>query len=146
MNRPLFVSAKKGDKFIMFLAPSSTPGVFASLLAPYDEANAIFLLDRRSKAYDFSSIVDTDYRKQCEEKKRLAWTLIDEQNNFREEGVQQVRKQYAEEIQALPKNYIVALEWKKITNPSGWSWDAPKTSKNTNSEPAASPNAAPPHR
>jgi hypothetical protein len=143
---PAMVSPKKGDSFIFFLAPSSVQPLYASMLAPYDEANAILPLDRHSPAYDFSGIVSKDYLKHCQEKKALAWALVDWNNNFLPKGLDAVRTKYKKEIQTPPQVYKITLEWKSYTNAQGWSWDVPKDSKVTSSEPGAAPNAAPPRR
>ncbi len=143
---PGMVAAKKGDKFIFFLAPAAIQPLYASVLAPYDEANAVFQLDRKSPAYDFSGIVNRDYLKQCREKKDLVWSLVGPNNEFRPGGLDVIRRKYRKEIGTQPKDYKITLQWKTYTNAQGWSWDVPKKTETTNSEPGASPNAAPPRR
>jgi hypothetical protein len=71
-------------------------------------------------------LFDEQYRKECDEKRKLIWALVDAQKNFRMAGIKQAREQYGKEIQTRPEIHTVALEWKKFTNPSGWSWDVPK--------------------
>lgn len=124
-NPPLMLSPANGNKYVMFLAPSSQTNVYASILAPYDESNAIFILDRQSREYDFSSVVDRDYMKQCMEKKEFVWSLVGEDGQLPKTGLKDVTKRYKSQLDMKSQNFTIALEWKVQTNAAGWSIDVP---------------------
>lgn len=136
LDAPLMLSPKKGQKYLMFLAPTSKPSVCASIFAPYDESNAIFILDRQSKEYDFSHVVDKDYMQDCLEKKNLVWSLITEDGEFSKTGPVKVAEQYQSQIKRKGRDWSVALEWEVKTNNNGWSFDVPKDGSQTNSLPS----------
>ncbi len=127
-NGPLMLEPKVGIKYVMFLAPTPTPGLHASLLAPYDENNAIFVLDRKDREYDAGSytVMDPDYRKKWQEKKDLVWSLTTWLGGLSKTGSEAVIRQYRPQIAKPGKAITIPLEWKTYTNPSGWSWDVPK--------------------
>ena len=127
INGPLMLSPAKGQKYVMFLAASSKPDVYASILAPYDEANAIFILDRKSREYDFSAVVSPDYMKKCLEKKEFVWSLVNEDGQFSKEGPKAVASVYKAQIEKQSQSLTIALEWKVKTNAGGWSIDVPQS-------------------
>jgi len=126
VNGPLLLSPAEGQKYVMFLAPSSKKDVYVSLLAPYDEENAIFILDRRSTKYDYSHVVDDSYLKECMEKKALVWSLVGEDGQLSKTGPTDVATTYKAQIEKKGKSDSIALEWKIRTNDQGWSVDVPK--------------------
>lgn len=125
-NPPLMLSPSKGQKYVMFLAPSSKTNVYASILAPYDEENAIFILDRKARVYDFSGVVSKDYMKQCIEKKEFVWSLVDQDGQLSKTGPKEVADRYKSQIEKKSRDFTIALEWKVQTNAAGWSIDVPK--------------------
>ncbi len=126
-NGPLMLEPKVGNLYVMFLAPSSTPGLHASLLAPYDESNAIFILDRKDREYDATGgYMSPDYRKQWQEKKDLVWSLTSWLGGLSKSGADDVIKRYKAQIAKPGKPITIQLEWEKHTGPGGWSWDVPK--------------------
>ncbi|MEN9575040.1 MAG: hypothetical protein RL514_2895 [Verrucomicrobiota bacterium] len=136
INGPLMLEPEVGTKYAMFLAPSSTPGLHASLLAPYDEENAIFVLDRKDREYDDTGAqMSPDYRKQWQEKKDLVWSLTSWVGGLSKPGAEAVIKQYKAQIAKPGKVITIPLEWKTHTNAGGWSWDVPKAA------PAPAPKA-----
>lgn len=136
-NGPLMLEPKVGANYAMFLAPSSMPDFYVSLLAPYDESNAIFSLDRKEREYDAGTYtsMSPEYRKQWQEKKDLVWSLTSWVGGLSKSGAEEVMKQYRVQIAIPGKAVIIPLEWKKHTNTNGWSWDVPKDT------PAAAPKA-----
>jgi hypothetical protein len=130
-NPPLLLSPKKGQKYVMFVARSSKKGVYASVLAPYDEANAIFILDRKAKEYDFSAVVDEDYMKRCMEKKELMRSLVGEDGQFSKTGPKEVTNRYKSQITKKTRDITIPLEWETETNATGWSIDVPKHTQKT---------------
>ncbi|MFA6545923.1 MAG: hypothetical protein WCS99_16005 [Limisphaerales bacterium] len=126
-NGPLILEPKVGTLYVMFLAPSSTLGLHASLFAPYDERNAILILDRKDREYDDTgSYMSPDYRKKWQEKKDLVWSLTSLVGGLSKSGAEAVIKQYKAQIARPGKAVTIPLEWKKHTEPSGWGWDVPK--------------------
>lgn len=126
-NGPLMLEPKVGTLYVMFLAPSSKPDLHTSLLAPYDESNAIFILDRKDREYDDTGVyMSADYRKKRQEKKNLVWSLTSWTGGLSGSGAKAVMKQYKAQIALPTKAITVPLEWRKHTEPNGWSWDVPK--------------------
>lgn len=130
MNGPLMLSPSKGKKYVMFLAPSSRKGVYASIFAPYDERNAIFILDRKVKRYEQEAFgPPNDYTKELIEKKDLVWSLVTEDGQFSKTGANEVAKRYKSHIDIKHPDFTISLEWKKYTAADGWIWDVPKNAK-----------------
>lgn len=126
-NPPLLLSPAIGQKYVMFLAPSSKTNVYASILAPYDEENAVFILDRKAEKYDSSKIVmSQDYRKQWIEKKEFVWSLVGEDGQFSKTGPKDTANRYKSEIEKRSRDFTIALEWEVRTNAAGWSSDVPR--------------------
>ena len=128
INGPLLLSPRRGQKYVMFLAPSSKKAVYASILAPYDEANAIFILDRKAREYDLSGVRDQNYREHRIEKNNFVWSLVTEDGQFSKAGANEVAERYKRQIQTNSQDLTIALEWKIQTNAQGWSIDVPKDS------------------
>jgi hypothetical protein len=135
VNGPLMLSPEQGQKYVMFLAPSSKKDVYASILAPYDEANAIFILDRKSETYDYSRVVNEDYMKQCTEKKDFVWSLVREDGQLSKTGPTDVVRKYKSQIEKKGRDYTIALEWKIRTNAGGWNVDVPKDAPEVKAAP-----------
>ena len=120
------LSPVKGQKYVMFLAPSSKTNVYVSILAPYDEKNAIFILDRKAREYDFPGMVNHEYMKLSLEKKALVWALVDNDGQLSRTGPETIASRYKSQIQHKNPDFTIPLEWKVRTNALGWMNDVPR--------------------
>jgi hypothetical protein len=125
-NPPLMLSPARGQKYVMFLAPSSKTNVFVSIHAPYQEENPIFILDRKAREYDFSGVVNDEYKKKCIEQKEFVWSLVGDDGEFSKAGPKEVVRRYKRQIEQQSRDFTIALEWKVRTNATGWSVDVPR--------------------
>ena len=136
INSPLMLYPKNGQKYIMFLAPSSKEGMWVSFFAPYDEENAMFLLDRQAQLYDMSGVSTNpafkDYRDERQEERDMVWSMVDANGKIQTKGIEKFRARYRRELEVTATPKPIPLQWEKYTNPGGWSFDVPKGSQPTN--------------
>ena len=114
---PRMLSPRKWHKYVMFLAPSPRKGVFVSIGAPYNEVDAIFILDRQAKL-TMSSVAG---------QKELVWALITSDGEFSQSGAQAVARKLATQIGKQNSKLILPLEYRGETNAQGWFIDVPKS-------------------
>ena len=120
INAPGMVDPKKDCIFLFCLNPTPITNVFAAVTAPFDDDLSIFHLDR--KDWNPSSY-STGMK---DERVTLIWSLVDDKGKIISLGVQQMCKTYAKEIQMVPTNALVYLQWEARTNASGWTANFPK--------------------
>lgn len=130
-NAPGMLEPKKGDQFLLFLAPTTKTNLFAALTAPYDDDQSIFRLDRRLTDYSwYQKDRDTPFYQRYQ----VVWSLVDDAGKIIPGGAESMRKTYAKEIGIESSNRVIYLQWEKYTNPHGWFSDVPKGEGNeTNS-------------
>lgn len=123
---PGMVKPKVGQNYLLCLLPTEFEKVYAPLTAPFDDDNAVFILDPTYWRYNPKNYD----KKYFAERYGAILPLMDEQGKLTVSGVKKFRKQYQAEI-ATPalKNDLVYLRWKKETNAGGWQWNAPVKSK-----------------
>jgi hypothetical protein len=132
VNAPGMLEPIKGDKFLLFLAPTTRTNLFAALTAPYDDDQSIFRLDRSLGEY--ASYQEGKERPDSPfyDRHSLIWSLVDEGGQLIPAGAEQLRSRFATEIAATPSNRVVYLQWQTQTNAAGWMWDVPKAVSETN--------------
>ncbi len=132
VNPPGMVDPKVGQHHLLFLLPTKIEGTFASITAPFDDDQSIFLLDRSFWEYgnyrDDPKHFDKfpDYRAKYE----AIWSLVDDKGSITPEGAKALRERFKTQI-ATPakKDAIVHLQWKKQTSKDGWDSNVPADSK-----------------
>lgn len=136
VNAPGMLEPKKGDKFLFFVAPTSTTNLFAALTAPYDDNQSIFRLDRSSPEYSWYQDGKEKPDSPFYERYQVIWSLVDNAGKIIPSGADSMRGAYAKEISMEPSKQVIYLQWQRLTNPSGWSTDVPKKVDNgTNVNP-----------
>lgn len=123
VNAPGMIEPKKGDQFLLFLAPTTKTNFFAALTAPYDDDQSIFRLDRRLTEH--SSYLQFQVSP-FDERDKVIRSLVDDAGKIIPDGVESMRKTYAKEIGIESSNQVIYLQWEKYSNPYGWSSDVPK--------------------
>ena len=128
INPPGMVDPKVGQHHLLCLLPTTYEGVFASITAPFDDDQGIFILDRKN--WEYSS-----YRKNPKhfdqfpeygERYKAIWNLVDEEGRINLGGAEEMRKKYKAEVATpAPKNAVIHLKWKKETSEGGWQWNVP---------------------
>ncbi len=128
---PGMVYPKLGQNYLLCLLPTTFEGCYASLTAPYDDNQGIFLLDRKSWTngttyYNDGKVVAFQ---QQSEKNAVLWSLLDDDGRVDPGSVELMREKYKTEIsKPAPKDAVVYLKWKKEKSPGGWQWDVPDES------------------
>jgi hypothetical protein len=129
INAPGMLEPKKGNIFLFCLVPTSMTNILAAVTAPFDDDLSIFHLDRSKwNPKTYSEGIKN-------ERVALIWSLVDNAGEIIPLGVQQMRGTYAKEIQTVPTNAIVYLQWETRTNASGWIANFPKGDRSTNAGP-----------
>lgn len=135
VDGPLMIHPKVGDKYVMFLAPTPKKGLYTSIFAPYDEENAVFILERDSPRYSMEGVSKApevkDYRDFRQEIRDMICILVDDAGEMTPDGIERFRAKYGRELQVSSEGRTMPLEWKKHTSKTGWSWDVPKNKAST---------------
>lgn len=128
INAPGMVDPKVGQHHLLCLLPTKFKGVFASITAPFDDDQGIFILDRSHWEYG-------PYRKnprsfdripEFGERYKAIWSLVNEKGEISSRGAEHLRKKYKAEVATpAPRNAVIHLEWKKETSESGLQWNVP---------------------
>lgn len=128
INPPGMVEPKVGQCYLLCLLPTSSSEVYAAVTAPFDDREAIFLLDRKhwtDGAHYYKEGKEVAFQEQ-NEKNRALWDLVDDKGVIKQEGAEYLRKQYAEEIATPPaKDAVIHLKWKKQVSAGGWQSNVP---------------------
>jgi hypothetical protein len=128
INPPGMVEPKVGQYHLLCLLPANSTGTYASVTAPFDDNQAIFLLDRKrwtGGAHYYKEGKEVAFHKQ-NKKKRVLWNLINDKGNIQRDGAEYLRKKYAVEIAIPPaKDAVIHLKWKKQTSAAGWQSNVP---------------------
>lgn len=138
INAPGMVEPERGRAYLLCLLPTTISNVYASLTAPWDDDQGVFLLDRESmsppRAKFYKEGVQVPFHEQSE-KNAVLWKLVDAQGRIQSDAVAQIRATYAGEITQSPgTNAVIHLQWETWKSASGWQWDVPKGHDNvTNS-------------
>lgn len=128
INPPGMVEPKVGQHHLLCLLPVSSAGDFAAVTAPFDDREAIFLLNRKhwtDGAHYYKEGKEVAFYEQ-NDKNRALWNLVDDKGQIKQEGAEQMRKQYAAEIATPPaKDAVIHLKWKKRVSTGGWQSNVP---------------------
>jgi hypothetical protein len=129
------VAPKKGQFHLHCLLPTQFENVYAALTAPFDDDQALFILDRKHREYgsyrdDPKSI---DPASGYGERYRTLWSLVDDNRQITAEGAEALRRRYSEEIGIKPpKDAVIHIHWNKETSDDDWQWNVPdEDSKNS---------------
>jgi hypothetical protein len=130
INGPGMIEPQTNGLYLLCLLPTTQTNLFAALTAPYDDNQAIFILDRNFWLYGFYSkrrqsgtLLPNEYDTRYD----TVWSLIDEAGKLLPDGAEQMRRTFAAEITTPTKtNAVIHLQWETHTSPSGWQWDVPK--------------------
>lgn len=134
-NPPGMVDPEEGSAYLFCLAPATLSNTFAAVTAPWDDNEAIFVLDRSFWLYQNYRKDEKETFPLLKERYGVLWSLVDDKGALLPVGAAQMRQTYAKEIaSAPPTNLVIHLEWQTVKSASGWQWDAPKGQGNaTNS-------------
>jgi hypothetical protein len=130
-NAPGMVKPTEGRAYLLCLAPSTLSNTFAAVTAPWDDNQAIFVLDRSFWLYQ-------NYRKNgketfpaLNERYGVLWSLVDEDGTLLPPGANSMRSTYKEAIATTaPTNLVIHLLWRTVKSSGGWQWDVPKGNGN----------------
>jgi hypothetical protein len=130
INAPGMVEPKTGRAYLLCLLPTTISNVYASLTAPWDDDQAIFLLDRKSWVHHGATYYkdgkEVAFQEQ-NEKNAALWNLVDDSGKIKPPFVARMRQDYAGEIATTPgTNAVIPLQWETWKAASGWQWDVPK--------------------
>lgn len=127
-DAPGMVKPEVGQYHLLYLLPANSRGEYASVTAPFDDDQAIFLLDRKRwtvNAHYYKEGKEVAFHEQ-NEKSRALWDLVNDKNEIKQEGAEYLRKKYAAEIATpLSKGSVIYLKWKKQTSAAGWQSNVP---------------------
>ncbi len=127
INAPGMVHPKVGQHCLLCLLPTKAKGVYASLTAPFDDDQAVFLLNRKPWASGtyYKDGRPVAFRKQ-NERNRVLWSLVDDDGKIAPGAAEDLRGKYKAEIATpAPKDAVVHLKWKRQTSENGWQWNVP---------------------
>jgi hypothetical protein len=127
-NSPGMVNPKKGQQHLLCLLPTELKGFYASVTAPFDDNQAIFILDRTYWLYSSFKKDPTSFDKFPEyaERYKAIWSLVDDNGQIVPKGAEGLRNKYKVEIATEPtKSAVIHLKWKKETSQGGWQWNVP---------------------
>ncbi|MCW1926659.1 hypothetical protein OKA05_29165 [Luteolibacter arcticus] len=129
INGPGVVEPKVGRLYLLCLLPTTTAGVYASITAPFDDDEGVFLLDRKGwtdgATYYDEKGKETPFHKQ-DDKNAALWHLVDRKGAIVPAGAEAIRKSYAAELATpAPKDSVIHLKWKKEEGRGGWQWNVP---------------------
>jgi len=143
-NPPGMVEPEKGRAYLLCLLPTTISNVYASLTAPWDDDQAIFLLDRKpwSRLTYHKEGKKVAFHEQSE-RNAVLWNLVDNDGRIQPGTVAEMQRTYLEEIRMIPDtNAVIHLQWETWKSASGWEWDVPKGYSNrtaTTSSPITMP-------
>ncbi len=121
-NAPGVVDPKIGQYHLLFLMPTKFKNVYASTTGPFDDDEAVFILDRTFWKYGSFGDDHSYYR----ERYQAIWSLVDDMGQITPKGAEELRRKYQPEIATEPvKDEIIHLQWKKEATADGWQWDVP---------------------
>ena len=127
-NTPGMVDPKVGQHHLLCLLPTRFDEVYASITAPFDDDQGIFLLDRKSwtdGATYYKDGKEVSFHEQ-NDLNAVLWSLVDAKGRVISEGAEAVRKKYKVEIaKPAPKEAVIHLKWKKEESTGGWQWNVP---------------------
>ena len=130
INPPGMIDVKVGQQLLMFLLPTPQEGVYAAMSAPWDEDQAVIVLDLEHGVRNLTSPRMID----------LVRSLVDANGQIIPAGVSALRAKYEKELAAVPpKGSIVHLKWKNTTSNEGWQWDVPADSIDDSSDEETEP-------
>ena len=125
-NPPGMLNVKEGDHLLMFLLPTTKEDIYAAMSAPWDEDQALFILDRKDGVENLTSI----------EMIKLIPTLVDAQGRILPDGIDKLRDKYEKQLAEKPaKTEVIHLKWKTMTSDEGWQWDVPDDAKEGQADP-----------
>lgn len=133
INPPGMVEPKLGQRHLLCLLPTTQPGFHASITAPFDDQEGIFLLDRKEwtegATYFDDKGREVEFKDQ-NEKNATLWNLVDGRGRIIPGGAAAMRKKYRAEIaKRPPAESVVHLKWKKVEGKGGWQWNEPADQK-----------------
>jgi len=121
-NAPGIVDPKPGQHHLLFLMPTKFKSVYASATAPFDDDEAVFILDRKFWKYGSFGDDHSHYR----ERYQAIWSLVDDMGRIIPKGAEELRNKYQTEISTKPpKGEVIHLQWKKESTADGWQWNVP---------------------
>jgi hypothetical protein len=133
INPPGMVGPKVGQHHLHCLLPTRFEGVYASITAPFDDDQGIFLLDRKAwtdAATYYKDNKEVAFQKQ-NDRNAVLWSLVDGEGRINSKEAGAVRKKYKVEIaKPAPKDAVIHLKWKKEETAGGWQWNVPVDGKN----------------
>ncbi len=133
VNPPGVVDPKAGRQYLLFLMPTTFKDVYASATGPFDDSEAVFLLDRTFWKYGSFGDSDSTYYK---DRYSAIWSLVDDKGQITPKGAEKLRLQYQAEIATKPpKDEIIHLKWKTETSSDGWQWNVPDDGPRKNDPP-----------
>jgi hypothetical protein len=128
INPPGMVQPQVGQHHLLCLLPADATEGYAAVTAPFDDDQAIFLLDRKlwtDGGRYYKDGKEVAFQEQSE-KTRMLWDLASDKGEINPESVELLRKKYAAEIAVLPpKDAVIHLKWKKRTSADGWDSNIP---------------------
>lgn len=125
-NPPGMLDVEEGQHLLMFLLPTTKKGVYAAMSAPWDEDQAIFLLDRKEGVINQTSIAVIE----------LIPTLVGDDGRILSDGVARLRAKYQEQLAVKPpKEAKIYLKWRTETSKGGWQRDVPGEPSESTKEP-----------
>ena len=132
INPPGMVGPKVGQHHLFCLLPTKIEEVYASITAPFDDTQGIFLLDRKSWTdgatyYKDNKVVPFQEQSDLN---AVLWSLVDGEGRINSKEAEAVRKKYKVEIaKPAPKDAVIYLKWKKEESDGGWQWNVPDDRK-----------------
>ena len=125
-NAPGMVDPKAGQRHLLCLLPTRFEEVFASITAPFDDDQGVFLLDRKSwTGTYYKDGKEVPFHEQ-NAKNHALWNLVDDDGAVRAKAVDEIRKKFRDEIATpVPKDSVIHLKWRKETSEGGWQWNVP---------------------
>jgi hypothetical protein len=127
INPPGMLDVKEGQHFLMFLLPTTKKNMYASMSAPWDENQAMYLLDRKEGVIRQTSFASIE----------LILTLVGEDGSILPDGVENLRAKYKEQLAAKrPEGAMIYLKWRTETFDGGWQRDVPDERTEGTKEPA----------
>ena len=146
LNPPGMVHPEVGQYHLLCLLPAKSTRAYAAVTAPFDDDQAIFLLDRKrwtdgGRYYKDSK--EVAFQEQSEKNGAL-WDLLNDKGEIKPDGAELLRKKYAAEIATpTPKDAVIHLKWKKQTLAEGWDSNIPDDGSDTDGKKNAPAPAGP---
>lgn len=127
-NPPGMVDPKVGQRHLLCLLPTKHKDVFASITAPFDDDQGIFLLDRsywKYGSYKENPKVFDQFPEDAERYQAI-WGLVNDKGKITADGAEKLSTKYKAEIATpAPKDAVIHLKWKKEESEGGWQWNVP---------------------